>query len=186
MLFLSCCNSTENKTVDNKSTEYTFQDFLHKFKTLNLPFKFRPQDLNQENLQSIDLIDTLYTKDQLSIYYGMLADTTNFYSIITLLPGDDFVPILTTYDKKGNIIDSKSILVNGCGGGPCIDYCSSTSIIETDFNIFCADTIIGPTCDDKDNAIAGTDSIFTTFFKGKININGKIDLGVETSMNTKK
>jgi hypothetical protein len=186
MFFLSSCNSTETQTVDNKTNEYTFRDFLHKFKTLNLPFKYRPQDLQEENLKSIDLIDTLYTKDQLAIYYGVLSDTTNFYGIITLLPGDEFVPILTTYDKKGNIIDSKSILVNGCGGGPCIDYCSSTSIIEKDFNIFCTDTVIGPTCDDKDNAIIGTDSIYTSFFKGKIKTNGTIDLGVETIVKTKK
>ena len=159
---------------------------MNKFKVLNLPFKFRAQDLQAENLKSIDLVDTLYTKDQLSIYYGILSDTTNFYSIITLLPGDDFVPTLTTYDKKGNIIDSKTILVNGCGGGPCIDYCSSTSIIEKDFNIYCSDTIIGPTCDEKDNAIAQTDSIFTTFIKGKINTNGIINLSAETRVITKK
>jgi hypothetical protein len=186
VLFLSSCNSTENEIVESKLKEYTFRDFLNKFKIQNLPFKYRALDLQDEKLKSIDLVDTIYTKDQLSIYYGILSDTTNFFSIITLLPGDDFVPILTTYDKKGNMIDTKTILVNGCVGGPCINYCSSTSIIEKDLNIFCSDTVIGTTCDENDNAISQTDSITVSFIKGKINANGKIDLSEETRVKTKK
>ena len=181
MLSIISCNS-----VDKKTDEYNFRDFIHKLKIIDLPFKHRPENIIEGSLKRIDAEDSVFLKDPLSMYYGILADTTNFFGVITFLPGDEFVPILTTYDKKGNIIDSKSILVNGCGGGPCIDYCSSTSIIEMDFSIFCTDTVIGPTCDEKDNAIPGTDSVFTSFFKGKIKPNGKIELGVETRVTTKK
>lgn len=181
MLSFSSCNSTAKKT-----NEYSFRNFIQKLKIIDLPFKHRPENIIEGTLKMVDLVDTIFTKDQLSIYYGLLADTSNFFSVITLLPGDEYVPILTTYDKQGNLIDSKSILVNGCGGGPCIDYCSSTSIIEKDFTIFCVDTIIGPTCDSLDNRILGTDSIYTTFFKGKITKSGKIEFENETHIIKKK
>lgn len=181
ILFFSSCNSNNEKGV-----KYSFRDFIHKLNIIDLPFKHRPENIIEGTLKRIDLVDTIFTKDQLSMYYGLLTDTSKFFSVITFLPGDEYVPVLTTYDKLGNIIDSKSILVNGCGGGPCIDYCSSTSIIEKDFSIFCSDTIIGPTCDSLDNRIAGTDSIYTSYFKGKITNTGKIEFEDEKHIIIKK
>ncbi|MBC7863064.1 MAG: hypothetical protein IAF38_08815 [Bacteroidia bacterium] len=179
LLLISC-------STEKTQSEIAFHQYKQKFRILNLPFKFRPSDLGEASLKTIDTKDTLFAKNPLSIYYGMLADTTNFYGIVTLLPADDFIAVLSTYDKQGNFIDSKPLAVRGCSGEPCINYCSSTSIIQKDFSIFAIDSTFSGECDSLSNPVPGKNSLACLFWHGKIKPGGKIDIGAEEMKEEKK
>jgi hypothetical protein len=203
LLFFGGCNSSEQtieekdiRTQNKKDYEneplkdsillnYSFRDFLQKFKILKLPFIIRPKDLIDEDLRTIDQIDTIFTKEELAIYFGILEDTTNYFHLITLYPGDNYVPFLTIYNKNGALIDSRHIMGRGCAGGPCIDYYSTTSIIDKKLNILSIDSLISSECDNEYNTISGTTSLSTTYIKGKILSNGKIILGKDSLVKIK-
>ncbi|MCD6068816.1 MAG: hypothetical protein K0S33_3642 [Bacteroidetes bacterium] len=172
-LFTSC--SDESPVTEHP---YEFRDFINKFKPVKLPYTWR-NGLELGELKRIDSVDAAYIKDTASFYYGILEDTTNFFSILTLLPGDEYVPLLTTYDKSGKIISSETIIVRGCSGDPCMSYCSSTGIIKRDLSILAVDSIFVFDCDEFDNRIPGTDSVYIFKREGKLNSSGNIQLGSE-------
>jgi|GEM_PF-2958875 len=178
ILFSSCTEITKDEDKD-------FKRFIKKFKIIQLPIRLDIDKLDNNNLEKYEPNDSIYINDPLSSYFGILKDTTVFYSIITLLPGDNFVPILTTFDKRGKQIDSKPLIVRGCPGGPCINYYSSITTIENNLRIICIDTIIGPTCI-NDEPILGTDSIFVNTISGKISSVGHIELNEEYLQKAKK
>ncbi len=105
----------------------------------------------------------------------MLPDTNYYYGLIVFSPADVFVPVLTTYDKKGNIISDESLSIGDCnGGGPGINYCSAIGVINSDLTIYCADTLKTVDLDKTMKAIDGTKKYYCKFKKGKINKDGKI------------
>ena len=180
-IFLFSCGSekTEDRPV------YNFHKFLRRLAVLKLPFEFRPQMVEGNELIPVEPKDTAFLKSELAFYYGLLSDTTNFYGIITIAPADDYIPVLTTFDKNGKFIESRDLIVRGCADDACIKYCSSTTIIKNDYSIFSVDSIIAAECDSLNEEISGTDSLFRNFFYGHINANGKIEIG-EEKMDTQK
>ena len=126
--FMSC---GIDKTSDKNKMPDSFRSFINKFKPVKLPLTISIYSITVKDLIQVDdkSSDTLYIKGNESIY-EILNDTTDFYYLITCQPADAYVPILNIYNKKGEKLSSESLVVRGCGGGPGIEYCSSTAIIK--------------------------------------------------------
>jgi hypothetical protein len=188
LILFSCQPDTEDK-LDTTDRSATFQAFLKKFKTVELPFIFRygnfEDSLEFDKMPAIDpnSNDTLYVKEndlnEIKCY-GMLKDTSTFFSLIYFYPADNFYPVLVTYDKKGNLIDKVGLIVHGCGGDCGLEYCSETGIINKDLSIHCADTIVWKfSCDSLGEAIPNSDSVWVNSITGKLTHTGKLIMGKE-------
>jgi hypothetical protein len=148
-LMLSCKNGNSvQQTPDFLSA--TFRQFSKKFKLIELPFVYRNvqfvENIDIENLQPLDIEsnDTLFIKtdywDGIKCY-GMLSDTSKFFSLILFFPADSYYPVLATYDKGGKLIDQTKLIVTGYGADCGLEYYSSTGIVNKDLTIFCTDTV---------------------------------------------
>ena len=151
LLFLfSCKNDTTEKQTITLSVD-EFRLFLQKFKMVKLPFVYRSvnyeDNFDFKKMQTINILsnDTLFIKEN-SLngikFYGVLSDTSKVFSLIYFCLSDSYYPVLATYDKSGKLIDRMALIVNGCGGGCGVAYCSETGIIDENSVVFCADTLI--------------------------------------------
>ena len=183
-LILFSCKTDNAENLNTSDQSAGFRIFLTKFKTIELPFVFRygnfEDGLDFEKMSVVDpnSNDTLFVKemDRNEIKcYGMLKDTSKFFSLIYFYPADSFYPVLVTYDKKGNQIDKVSLIVHGCGGDCGLEYCSETGIINNDLSILCADTVVWKfSCDSLGEPIPDSDSIWVNSKAGRIKDNGKL------------
>ena len=185
-LFLLSCNSLKTEKETSTTPSDTFRLFLKKFKIIELPFVYRNVDFkgnfDLDKMQSIDAKsnDTLFVKTDYSEgikCFGILPDTSNFFSLIYFYPADSYYPQLITYDKKGKQIDQTPLIVNGCGSGCGLQYCSETGIINKDLSIFCADTLVWEYfCDSLSEPIPNSDIIWINSKTGKLTNNGKLKM----------
>ena len=182
VLFSCQSGNTDNLNAQDQSP--AFRLFLKKFKTVELPFVYRygnfEDSLDFDKMPVVDpnSDDTLYVKaddlDEIKCY-GMLKDTSKFFSLIYFYPADSYYPMLVTYDKKGNLIGKTSLIVNGCDGDCGLEYCSETGIIDSDLSITCTDTIVWKfSCDSLGVPIPDSDSVWVNSKKGKITDSGKV------------
>ena len=126
-----------------------------------------------------EFIDEIYC-------YGLLSDTTDFYSLIYFVPADSYYPVLATYDKSGKLISQESLLVSGCGSDCGLVYCSSTGVINKDLSLFCADTVkYNFHCDTLGEPVPSSGMTYSIVKKGKVKRDGKIELGKEVRTETK-
>ena len=191
LLLLSSCRDNKNETetqvvqLDKKQTT-PFNEFLRKFQITQLPFYYKgwiDENIDISKLATLDQKsnDTLFfnINDENIKCYGILADTTNFYSLIYFKIGDAPVPILATYSKIGQLLDRQDLLCNGCGSDCGLLYCSYTAQIKKTLDIYIADTAIyNGLCDSlQEDIIKKIDSTFIEYKVGKIDVNGKIVLG---------
>lgn len=179
-LSLSCSNS-DKKSASTRSD--LFIQFLKKFKPVEFPYVFKFTDkieVKYDNLQKLNSHsnDTLFVKDEYidEVYcFGYLKDTSKFYSLIYLFPADNYYPVLITYSKKGEIISKESLIAVGCNYDCGLQSFSENSIINRDYSIYCADTVVWEYfCDSIGNPISNTTETWIRYKRGKINKNGKI------------
>ena len=199
ILFLSSCNNdNKQKSISTEENEkgqaLPINDYIRKFSVIQLPFYF-----NGWNGYNIDTskffainqksIDTLFYKlenDEIVYGYGLLADTSNYYSLLYFGQGDDVYPMLATYSKKGQLISKSNLLVNGCGSDCGLKYCSYSALIKKDFSIYIADTAkYEGMCDSLGNYLPNNDSTFINSKTGKIDKSGNIKLDAETRQRIK-
>ncbi|NCA21364.1 MAG: hypothetical protein EBS86_09545 [Crocinitomicaceae bacterium] len=108
---LSSC-STKNKSVSETGEQYNaknpFENYLTTLEQIPLPFKYNP-------LGKLPELSKNYDKQAFEKYnyfgsykpLGILFNDAKTVAIIDFSIGDNgLVPFLTTYDKKGNKIDS--------------------------------------------------------------------------------
>jgi hypothetical protein len=101
-LIISC--SLKKETPENLLTasrsEYFQKKFLKKFKIISLPCSLTEAD-NRTAMLTTDLksMDTLFTSSASLKYYGVLDDTTNFFTFV-FYPYGSTSPILGTFKKK--------------------------------------------------------------------------------------
>jgi hypothetical protein len=194
LLFSSCDNKKKAKTTDSGQNSIVetlpIRNFIKKFQTIQLPFYFKGWNGNNIDKSKLFALD-FKTTDSLFFYkqgiqkeidaiiygYGLLADTTNFYSLIYFEQGEEIYPIICTYSKQGQLISYQSLLVYGCGVDCGLAYCSYTAQIDKQFNLYFADTLkYGYLCDTLNNPIPNTDSTFIHSRLGKIDKNGVIQV----------
>ncbi|HYV92047.1 MAG TPA: hypothetical protein VE978_09705 [Chitinophagales bacterium] len=196
VLLLNSCNSGTIEKQSSNAPPDTFREFLKKFKIIDLPFVFRYADFkesfNYNKMTSIDAnsSDTLFIKTEYSDgikCFGMLPDTTIFFSIIYFYPADSYYPQLVTYNKRGKLIDETSLIVNGCGGDCGLQYCSETGMINKDLSIFCADTVNWEYfCDSLGQPIPNSDIVWINTKTGRLTNNGKVKMTNDKHQEVKK
>ncbi len=116
-MLISCSEKTQKNEISSKNVEITettnFNEYLKSLNQIPLPFKYASSDGNE-----FPNISSNYDKKGFSKYkhswtskpLGILYKNKNYVSIIDLAIGDySYVPFLTSYDLKGNKIDSLSV-----------------------------------------------------------------------------
>lgn len=193
-LILSSCNGKPTERI-NEATNTTiekaktpFNDFIGKFPVIHLPFIYSSNRLGNDAIRKMvkldsKTVDSAFVNSEFidEIYcYGLLADTTNFYSLICFFPADSFYPVLATYSKSGKLISQEDLLVYGCGSDCGLSYCSSTAIINKDLSLFCADTVKYKfQCDSLGEPLPNSGLTQSIVKQGKVRRDGKIELGKE-------
>jgi hypothetical protein len=198
------CGSKDETTIESKTTlkdstnvvnqtdlPVDFKDYLIKFKNADLPISIDGCSYDFENM--IELNDKqyrkfinhdLYPNDQ-SFFYKRIPSNGNYITTITLRATDCFLPVLTTYNTRGEIIDEKTIAIGYCGSD-CGFNCEEFMTIKKDFSIYVSDTISRYQCDSLAEEIASTHEYYVIYKKGKLLSNGKIQLTNEIKKNLKK
>ena len=196
---LIACSPTREKVVLNSNKDevttppfdkraYFKNNYLEKFKIVNLPLTLRPTG-NYPERRSLrtdsNSPDTLFYKGAYSIAcYGLLPDTSIFYGVIWLEPADLEYPVITTYDKNGEIIDEREINIGYCGDD-CGYHCTETVTIDKDYKIFSADSVTSSDCDTLGHIIETSTKKYVIFKTGQINKNGKVEMSNELRVEQK-
>ncbi|MBK7213674.1 MAG: hypothetical protein IPH88_10365 [Bacteroidales bacterium] len=142
---LNSC-STNPKTSKGIIDNQLLQDFISKQHILQLPLRI---DLYQPtyNLSKLDDTDSLIFKDGSSVgCLGILSDTSQFYYIIRMFPGDDLCPVLYILNKNG-IISDKANLYIGKYGFDCGTHLYGYTSIGKDLRIYTQDSLVQYKCD---------------------------------------
>jgi hypothetical protein len=168
LIFSSCIrNSYEDKTQ--------FHSFLKKLRKIETPVSFNSNDDYQIKLQYLRddpffmKIDSLYGGYGI---FGILFETEDFVAILGNIPTATGTPIITTFDSKGNKIETHSIYENVIGDIGI--FSSNFETIYPDMTIsFIDSTKTLKLNEDGSDIIPGTDSLSVKKLKYKINNNGK-------------
>lgn len=163
------------------------REFIKKFKLIQPPFYYlggNVEDRYKKQLFELkqNSIDTLFYTERydVPVYgFGMLADTSNFYSLILVHTAENNYPVLYTWSKSGELLSQQPLLVRGCGSDCGLNYCSSAARIDKDLTIYIADTSrYEGQCDSAGNYIAG-DSTFIFSRTGSIDKSGRVKMNDE-------
>jgi|LakMenE01Jun11ns_1017448.scaffolds.fasta_scaffold9743097_2 hypothetical protein len=160
---------------DNLKANYFKNTFLKKFKRLDLPTNIiEGKQIDPKKLTSNDpkSLDSLFTQSGSILCYGILTDTSSFYTLIFYAPTVTFIPVISTYDKKGNRISDKGIDFGCWDGGPYDYSCDGHLTVDNKMNLNLEHVTI---CNDCDST--STEPVkFIEKRKGKITNNGQVEL----------
>jgi len=177
-------SETENLSLNSESeTELPrvkdqFQFFLDQFPKVELPLKIKGCEVDFENLTELNEENTSAYVQDYSYAFGQIQTNGNYVAVIILGVADCLLPVITTYKPTGEKIDSKTIAIGYCGSGPCFE-CEEFMTLKKDFTLYTADTMKTFECDDDYNPIPGTESIEIIYKKGRLTVDGKIELSGE-------
>lgn len=186
LFYLVACSNNNKKIEINQSEkqEELFLKYISKFKKIDLPFFFRGWDkptlyVNELTLLNKNSVDTIFYpieyRQNVILVYGKISQPSKFTTIIYFIQTEDIFPLIVTYSKSGKIIDSKRLIIKGCGSDCGLKYCCYTTTIDKDLNILLADTMLyNQKCFDE----YMTDSTLNYYYskKGKISKDGKISI----------
>ena len=147
-----------------------FELFLDSFPNLELPIVIKGCEIDYSKFPSIN--------DGNTYYVGKFKTNGSFFATITLGSADCMLPILTTYNYQGKIINSEMLAIGYCGSGPCFE-CEEYMTIKRDFSFYTSDTIASSLCDENYDPISGTETIKVVYKTGRISESGKINLSKE-------
>jgi len=179
ILLLLCCSPKNGAIEKEKLKEEYFKTvFIKKFKVLQLPLEICEGKRISNNfpITNPDTLDSLFTESGTLRCYGMLADTTKFYTVIFYAPAVTYVPVLSTFDKKGNRIYDQGIDFGCWDGGPGEYDCNGYLRIDSSLNLDLRHTV---TCYDCGSTLSSPKKYFKSG-KGKIKQDGRIELITES------
>jgi hypothetical protein len=196
LVLFSCGNEpkpvNDAAVIKDEQPSLPIREFIKKFKLIQPPFYYlggNVEDHYKKQLFELkqNSIDTLFYTERydVPVYgFGMLADTSNFYSLILVHTAENNYPVLYTWSKSGKLLSQQPLLVRGCGSDCGLKYCSSAAHIDKDLSIYIADTSrYEGMCDSAGNYIVG-DSTFIFSRTGSIDKNGKIKMSEELEQRT--
>lgn len=191
LALFSCGNEPKKADIgsDNQPQQpaLPIKEFIKKFKLIHPPFYYlggNVADTYKSKLFELkqNSIDTLFYSERydVPVYgFGMLADTSMFYSLILVHTAENNYPVLYTWSKNGTLLGKEPLIVRGCGSDCGLNYCSSAARIDKDLSIYIADTSrYEGMCDSAGNYTTG-DSTFIFSKTGSINKNGIIKMNEE-------
>ncbi|HCW09042.1 MAG TPA: hypothetical protein DGG95_16925 [Cytophagales bacterium] len=116
--------------------------------------------------------DSLFTQSSTLVCYGMLADTSRFYTLIFYAPAATLIPVITTFDKTGERIYDQGVDFGCWDGGPYSYECDGQIKIDSKMNLNLEHVT---TCFDCDSTSSKPVKYFEKR-KGKIRNDGMIEL----------
>lgn len=190
--FLLCCrtetnkNSLETLNEDSEKTEIMFPEvnddfdgFLKHFDKTELPLEIKGCYLSDNEVKEFSGSHFKKYVDEYHYGYRQIPANGNFVATISLGAADCFLPVLTTFNLKGEKIDRKSISIGYCGSD-CGYSCEEFMTIREDYSIYVSDTISSSECDSLGNIIPETTENYVIYKSGQLLENGMIELSEET------
>lgn len=104
---------SQKKEINDFDKEQKLRELISKTQILELPI-FLDVYNSEKSAKLIglsQLINPNYTTDLMPVL-GILPDTTNYFSFLGYGVGDILYPMIYNFDKKGNLIDDKPILLS--------------------------------------------------------------------------
>jgi hypothetical protein len=173
-LLLIGCSARKKSNIPLNQSEYFRKVFLKKMRVLQLPVSIpEGKVVNDSDLALLDTNsqDTLFNRDPC---YGVLGDTSKFFTVIYYTPAASFFPNIITYDKNGKILDGQNMNFDCWDGGP-DNKCSGQFEISKTLDIDFEHTTICYECDST-----STKPIeFTDKGHGRILASGQIEFKKE-------
>ena len=172
VLFLISC-STNRQTNDSGKRDQ-FREFINRQNIIKLPIKI---DLykDYDGLVKPQISDTSILHEKTQMWYlGLLEDTTRFYYVIPMYPGDDLCPLLYVFSKNGDLI-GKSRLFIGNYGSDCGVSVFGYTKINKDLSIFTQDSLVTYNCDSIGKENRDSLTICLKSQKMRVLSNGKIE-----------
>ena len=190
IVLISCKSENKKNAIDTtpniNEQKLSIKDYIKKFKLIQFPFYFNNENIDRNQLFELskNSNDTLFYKfeNEDKVYgYGILEDTTNYYSLIYFGVAEGLYPVLCTYSKGGQMINKEILIVHGCGSDCGLRYCSYSVIIKKDYSIYLADTLkYEGTCDSLGNYLPNSgDSTFINSKTGLVDKSGNIKVDPE-------
>lgn len=104
---------SQKKEVNDFDKEQKLRELISKTQILELSLFLNvyEEDKSAKLIGLSQLINPNYKTDLMHVL-GILPDTSNYFTFLAYKIGDILYPTLITFDKKGNLIDDKSILLN--------------------------------------------------------------------------
>jgi|GEM_PF-2301855 len=135
-------NSSFRETILSEQVEKENQKRLKYIRQLysiypaiNLPFTYQTQEsLAITDIDTEDEIDTLIFGDDYPVsIIGIVPDSTKYFCFFYLIPAEDALPTVVTFNKNGGLISRKR-LTDSCWQG-CESDCRSIVTINPDLSI---------------------------------------------------
>lgn len=185
-LFLSCEQTKNDKVTDNQkdsakiNSKYPavndeFSAYLENFKKVELPIIIKGCNISSDGFKQFDGNEFKKYANEYSLAYGQIPTNGNYVATITLGAADCYLPVLTSYKLNGQVIDTKTIAIGGCGSD-CGFSCEEFMTLKKDYSFYTSDTVSTYTCDSLGNETPGTYEYYVIYMKGKLLTNGKIEM----------
>jgi hypothetical protein len=154
--FLLCLPLAACKPAPETHAPRTFQQFVQSLPVLNPGFTYFPLLEDDERAYHLTDADAAFWPTPWPIL-GVLEDTSKYYLILSLLPGDDHSPVLMVVSHEGLRLDSVSIGHNWCPGWDCsTDSCHSQFKVVQGNAIETLDIFKSSDCDEAGAKVKGT------------------------------
>ncbi len=176
------CQTNSDKPISDETKfpkvndEFTL--YLSSFSKKQLPIVIKGCNISSDGLKQFDGKQFSKYTDEYSLAYGQIPVNGNYIATITLASADCYLPVLTTYNLKGQIIDKKGIAIGGCGAD-CGFTCEEFMTLRKDFTFYASDTISTYTCDSLGSETPGTYEYYIIYKEGKLRSDGTIEMSEE-------
>ena len=172
---------TINKVDSSKTLlipiDKKFKNIVDSLPTISTPITFDSEDgipYGQFAIQDDQFLLTIKKRIPELLGYGKIDESTNYYLIIGISPSDIGSPILMTFDKTGNKIDSYFMFKTA--GGDIGYYSRNTATLEDNKEFTVTDSTTTRDLNETgDEEIEGTDKLTVTRTKYRILDTGKIE-----------
>ncbi|MDH4474516.1 MAG: hypothetical protein QE487_18065 [Fluviicola sp.] len=107
-----------NIAIENQNQQRLthIRKLYSQYHAIQLPFHYQTSD-TVSYIPAEEPLDTLIFGEYIPVYViGILPDTSNYYCFFYLIPADDALPAVATFNKKGELI-SRKLLIESCWKG---------------------------------------------------------------------
>lgn len=107
-----------NIAIENRNQQRLshIRKLYSQYPAIQLPFHYQTSD-TVSHIPAEEPIDTLVFGEYIPVYViGILPDTSNYFCFFYLIPADDALPAVVTFNKKGELI-SRKLLIESCWKG---------------------------------------------------------------------
>ncbi len=124
---------TEKPQSENELRLAHIRYLYQQYPSINLPFNYLTQySVSVTDIDAYGDLDALVFPDLPCGIIGVNPDTSNYFGFFYLLPADNAIPALVTYDKSGKLINNE-LLATSCW--QCESDCRSLVRIDENLNI---------------------------------------------------